>query len=743
MKRKNANVRVLVIFICILLIGGIISFNVAFTTLSGYHLRSMTNVLEAKSGSQDKTETLGAKRGYIKDRNGSIIAQDQDTYTIRAVLYQERSGEYSYVMDRAFTAASLAPIIGMSEEEILSYLDLQDTGQYQTYFGIKGKNLTIEQKEAIEAIEYTVDPKKEKPGLPGIEFETATNRVYTPGKFSSTLLGFASYEDELNKIVGRTGIEAYLNEELTGEDGYNEYQKDAFGYKIPGSDKTVQLAVDGNDVYLTLDKEIQSALESALQSSIDVNGAERAWAIIMEVETGKILGWAGYPTYDLNSRDEVLYMDLPSMYVFEPGSVMKPFAYAAAIDSGVYKAEDTVVTGRYCIAYNENGEIYRSWDGCPESGNINDATREGWGTITFDEGLIRSSNTVIATLLTDYLSTDVFWDYLDKLGFFKQTGIEGLEMSEEFGIKNDGSPIDRIAAGFGQGSAVTALQMVQAYTAIFNDGYMVKPYYIDKIVNKATNEVDHRSTQYVHIDKEGNPLAVFKEKTCDKVISLMKEVMQNQDMGTGKRYNIEGIDMIGKTGTGEIAMEGKYGDTIFTSSVMAAAPASDPKIMMYYVFQGKNYLNYSTDFFKNAFMTAYETMGISTPGTTTTEVENTYDTWQEYQMPLLLNHSLRYANWKLDEMNVNRVIIGDGNNVVNQFPTVNNSVSTNQNIFILTDGTTRLMPNMIGWSFKDVETFKRLSGLNIMINGNGVVSTQSVEADTTLSSDTEISVQLY
>lgn len=112
-------------------------------------------------------------------------------------------------------------------------------------------------------------------------------------------------------------------------------------------------------------------------------------------------------------------------------------------------------------------------------------------------------------------------------------------------------------------------------------------------------------------------------------------------------------------------------------------------------------------------------------------------------MPLLLNHSMRYANWKLDEMSVNRVIIGDGNNVVNQFPLANEAISTNQNIFILTDGTTRLMPNMVGWSFKDVESFKRLSGLNIVINGNGVVSSQNVEAGTILASDTEISVQLY
>lgn len=157
MKRPNSNFRILVIFICIFLMGGIISFNVFFTTLSGYHLRSLTNVLAEKEGSQEKTEVLSAKRGYIRDRNGEIIAQDQETYSITAILSPDRPGEYAYVEDKEFTAQALAPILGMSEEEILGYLN-QDL--YQTLLGEKGNSLTLEQKNQIEAIEYTPDPEK-------------------------------------------------------------------------------------------------------------------------------------------------------------------------------------------------------------------------------------------------------------------------------------------------------------------------------------------------------------------------------------------------------------------------------------------------------------------------------------------------------------------------------------------------------------------------------------------------------
>lgn len=744
MKRsKTTNNRVVILFILICVIIGIISCNVFFTTLTGYHLRSMTSVLEAKQGSQEKTEVLTAKRGYIKDRDGEVIAQDQDTYTIVAILYEGRLGDYSYVMDRAFTAKCLAPYLEMSEEEVMSYLDQQDQGLYQTYFGENGKGLTVEEKNEIESIIYTPDPDKKTPGLPGIEFEKTFTRVYTPGKFTSTLLGFARYDSELQRTVGQIGLEAYLDEELTGKDGYQTYQKDAFGYKIPGSEQAIEYAQNGKDVYLTIDKDVQSALESALQSSLIINGSQQAWGVIMEVETGKILAYAGYPTYDLNTREDVIYTDIPSMYNFEPGSVMKPFVYASAIETGVYKAEDTVSTGRFCVAYDDNGKIYRGDGPCAEEGNINDATREGWGDITFDEGLIRSSNTAIATLLTEYLEDDVFWDYLDKFGFFKQTGTEGLTMSEEMGIKNDIWPIDRIAAGFGQGSAVTTLQLMQAYTAIFNDGYMVKPYYIDKIVNPSTQEVEYYGkTEYLYTDAEGNPKQILKSSTTDKVIELMREIAQNEEMGTGRRYNIEGIDMIAKTGTGEIATTDGYGKVSYTSSIMAAAPAADPKIMMYYAFQGENYLNYSTEFFKSAFMTAYDSLNLS-KNQQETIVDNTYEVYETYTMPQIMNHTSVYANWKIDEMNVRRIIIGDGDQVIDQYPSANELVQTNQNVFLLTNGLNITMPNMTGWTYKDVLVFKQLTGLNIRIEGYGTVFSQNIVEGSPVYMDQEIIIKMY
>ena len=741
MKKNTTNIKILVIFLSIILIGGIISFNVFFTTLTGIHLRSGINVLDAKEGFQQKVEVLTAKRGIIKDRNGITIAQNRDTYTIVAVLSKDRIGNYAYVEDRYFTAKSLAPILDMSEEDIMEYLDLQDEGIYQTYLGEKGKNLTIEQKKAIEAIVYTPDPDKKSTGLPGIEFEKTISRVYTPGRFSSTLLGFANYDSEKKQMVGQIGIEAYLNEYLTGKDGKAISQKDAYGYSLPGTTQIVETATDGSDVYLTIDKDVQEALENCIQQTVDEIGAENAWAIVMEVETGKILAYGGAPTYDLNSREEVIYRDMPSMFTFEPGSVLKPFTYAIAMEEGVYDGERKVETGRFCVGYTDgNTRIYRKPGPCQLFGNISDANREGWGAISLNEGLVRSSNTCIATILTEYLDVDIFWDYIDKLGFFQQTGLEGISMSEEFGIKNNTYAIDKLNFGYGQGSSTTALQLAQAYTAIFNDGYEVKPYYVDKIVN-ANNEVVYEGkTTYVHTDEEGNPQRIFSEDTCEEVIELMKQVIQNQEYGTGRGYNIDGFNMIAKTGTGEIAGTGGYGKDLYTSNIMAAAPADDPKILVYYGFQSPYVSVFEKSYFKNMFTAAFEAAGIRQ--TNTTDKETVYENWQEYEMPALRNHTIDYVKDKLKDLDVHPVYIGDGNMVVDQYPKAEQLVSTNQNVFVLTNSTNYTLPNMVNWSYKDVMIYKELTGLNIICNGSGVVSSQSVSEKTTVSSETEIVLEL-
>ncbi|MEG2684534.1 MAG: penicillin-binding transpeptidase domain-containing protein [Erysipelotrichaceae bacterium] len=727
---KKANIKIFKIFIVVIIIGIVIISNVFYTIVFGTHFRSGVDILEYKNGSDMVQQPIKAQRGYIYDRNGNIIAQDIDTYNIILYLDKERLGINNvpaYVVDKNDTAKKLAPILEMKEEDIM--LQLNQEGKYQCELGSKGKNLTSDKKDKIDALK-----------LPGIDYVKNSTRVYPYGKFASHLVGFATYEeakkedkDKVSGITGRMGLEKYLNKELTGTDGLKTYQKTAGNTVLPGTEKIVSKESDGDNVYLTIDKDIQLALEGALQKTIDKNGASKAWGVIVEVKTGKILGWAGNPTFDLNEREIDSYVDLPSSYAFECGSVMKPFTYAAAMDAGVYKGKDTFVSGTYHVGLDANGKIIRLNDRNGQIAEVSDALGHQWGSISYDEGLIRSSNTGIVSLFENQLNFETFGSYLDKFGFFKKVGIEGID--ESTGTKVFEWPIEKVTTGFGQGSTVTTLQLLQAYSSIFNKGTMIQPYVIDRIENGNTHEIIRQSTT----KEAGKPI---KAETATQVMELMKQVVES-DIGTGHSYQLNnGVSMLVKTGTGQIAGENGYNSNLWTSSVIAAAPADEPEIMMFYAFESSEIVNFSRDYFKEAFGEAVKVMNIQGNNEHSSNVDNDYEKWEEYKMPTLVNHTLEYANNKLDGMKINKVVIGDGKNVISQYPSYNSSIGTRSNLFLLSEGSNVKMPNMTGYSRKDVQIYANMTKIPITIEGSGLVASQSVATDSPITTSSKISVKL-
>lgn len=726
MNLKKANNSIRRIIFVSGIVGALVVSNVLFTMITHKHLRSGIDVLASRGTDYNSANVITASRGYIRDRNNEIIAQDVDTYNIYAILDETRLGineSPAYVVNIEDTAAALAPKLNMEAAEILAYLNAGKANKsYQVEFGNQGKHLSAEVKESIDAL-----------GLPGIEFSKTTSRIYPTGKFASHLIGFAQYDEQLKKITGRTGLESFLDEELTGSDGLESYDISAQGTVIPGTKHTDQQEVNGNDVYLTLDRNVQLALETCLQSTMDNFGARRAWGIIMEVETGKILGWSSYPTYDMNERNIEDYINVPSEYQYEPGSVMKGFTFAAAIDSGVYPKDETYYADRFYIGYDPaKDKIYRATEDVGMGSTINDALEKNFGTISFDEGFMRSSNVAVCELLANYLSPSSFETYLDKFGFFKAVDTYGLEGHDAAGVKNFLYPSDKLSTGFGQASSVTALQLVQGYTAIFNDGKMMKPYYIDRVVNPYNGEAVYQAQPQV----VGQPIS---EETSQQMRDLMHEVVQN-DVGTAhNRYRMDDIDLIAKTGTGEIFGEDSNG--YYVNSVIAAAPYDDPKIMMYYAFESKDILNFNGEPFKQAFKEAMVASSYASVGTSS-EDQTQYSNYKEFTMPSLINHTLAYTDNKLYDMSINKVIIGDGTSIVRQYPLAKDTVITGQNIFLITDGTTITMPNMVGWSRKDVSRFWELTGIGITMDGFGIVKEQSIAAGETIDKFTDIKVTM-
>ena len=471
MNPKRANRTLTTIAMICIVVSCLIISNVIYTMVTKTHLRSGTVVTDYSS-SAERTRTLSANRGIIYDRNKEIVAQDVDTYTIFAILDPSHTGigdTPEYVSDAKLTSEKLAPMLNMSVDEMMNYFEIAQAGNmYQTEFGLKGKNLSTTQKEAIDALE-----------LPGIEFNKSSKRFYPNGKFASHLIGYAQYDEEQSRVVGKMGIENTLDKYLKGTDGEERYSASASGTILPGTKHVTAQAVDGNDVYLTLDKNVQVALEKCLETTMKDFKAKRAWGIIMEVETGRILGYAAYPTFDLNQRDIKSYQNVPSDSVYEPGSIMKSITYAAAIDSGNYPTGKTYQSGRFYMGVDANGQAYRASSKEQAEEVILDALEKDYGTITFEEGFARSSNVGISELLTKYLPTNIFEEYLDRFHFFQPVKLVGVE-NEAAGVKNFTYPIEKLTTGFGQGSSVTAMQIVQAYTALFNDGKMMKPYFISR-----------------------------------------------------------------------------------------------------------------------------------------------------------------------------------------------------------------------------------------------------------------------
>ncbi|OCN04863.1 hypothetical protein A4S06_10180 [Erysipelotrichaceae bacterium MTC7] len=712
--------------------------NVLFTMITGIHLRSGENVLAHKSGSGSSTETIVANRGYIRDYSGEIIAQDVESYDVIAYVDKNRVNATKkpvYVVDPEDTARKLAEVISPEAEvqekayaDILAKIkDAQAAGSYQTNLGSYSRNLTAEQKKQIEELE-----------LPGLDFEKSVSRAYPTGNFASQLIGYTNYDDDRN-LVGVTGLEAAFNDELTGVNGKVVYQTDSENNRLPDTQKIVKLAENGQDVWLTFNYDTQLAMEKALADTMESNKAKYAWAIAMDIKTGRILAQAGYPSYDLNTRENITNAyNLPSEFPFEVGSVLKAFVYAAVMNEGKYVGTDQFKSGKAVIGQDANGMPVRNDNLSPGQavGVVNDALGKDRGMVDFDHGFIFSLNTGIASLITNYISPQTMIDYMKKFELFDALDIYGL--SERGGKLNENHPFDIMSLGFGQASTINAYQLIRAASAIVGDGTIVEPYIVEKITDSVTGEVTYQSEQ-----KKGNQ--VISTDTAKQMQALMERVVTEQG-GTASQYKMSDVNIIAKTGTGQVYDEETktYSGSVYTSSILAAAPADDPQVLVYYAFQSENFLNYNTDFFKDIVREALQSLNKYNDASnqTTDNHVQVSDKYVEYTMPSLVNHSLDYVNRKLDGFNIKKQLIGDGSTIIEQFPLGGDKVTNTQNTFLLTDGSNIAMPDMSGWSRRDVSVFANMTGLVVNYKNSGNVTSQSVPPGTAIVKGANLDVEL-
>lgn len=388
--------------------------------------------------------------------------------------------------------------------------------------------------------------------LAGVYLPAEEYRYYPEETMAAHLLGFVNRNEE-----GQYGIESYLNKELGGQAGFLETEQDSAGTQIALGKHSEVNPENGLDIVLSLDRAIQYYVEKKLKESVDKHQATQGSVVIMDSKTGKIVAMAAYPTFNPNNynQEEIeKFTNLNTSQVYEPGSVFKTITMAAGVDTGVISPSTT---------YTDTGEAKIA------DRTIKNSDEKAHGVQTMTQVLSESLNTGLV-FVVQKLGKNAFYQYLEKFGFMGTTGIESAgEVKAHVKEYKGWMEIDLATMSFGQGIAVTPIQLVSAIGAIANDGKRMKPSLVDKILYPSGA---------VSID----PVVVnqpITAQTAKLVSAMMVDVVEH---GHGKRAGVPGYWVAGKTGTAQIPdpKRGGYKERTTIGTFIGFAPVENPRFVM-------------------------------------------------------------------------------------------------------------------------------------------------------------------
>lgn len=702
MKSKNnktlVNIFIAFTFFCFCLIVYRLSFLATTNKIDGINIKEF-----ADERSIYKT-SISAKRGTIYDILGNQLAENVASYKLIAYIDPVRSeGEKTlkHVKDKEKTAKMLATVIDMKYEDILDILN-QD-GLYQVEFSNAGSNLTSLEKEKIESFK-----------LPGLDFVEQEKRYYPNGDFASYVLGYAkTYED--GKIVGEMGLESLLNDVLSGTDGYISYQQDANGIKIAGTKEVKEDASDGYNVYLTIDSNIQFFVEQAIKDAFKNSPFEWMVILVADAKTGKILASSQSPSFDPNTKDIKNWVDYSVAQAFEPGSIMKIYTYMAAMENGTYDGSKTFASGHYTT---EDGyEIY-------------DWRRWGFGQITYDQGFLASSNTGVIGIMNNFIDKKILQDYFKKMGFGVKTKI--TLPNEVDGSISFRYQTEVYNAAFGQGVTTTPMQHIQALTAVANDGVMLSPYIIDKVTDVDGN--------IVYQGKKTEIGQVASHETISKIRNLMYDTVNSDwEPATGRMYKLDGYNLIGKTGTAQLANDdGSYytSDYYSTKSFVGMWPKDDPEVIILASVRKPQYGSSAplVSSVKSIVQNVSKYLEIYD--------ENDLKTIESIKLENYRNKNYDDMVKKLSSSNIKVIKIGDGNKIINQYPSKDTLINVNDKVILFTNSNSYSVPDFTSLSRKEALAVCNMLEVNCIFNGNGYVDNQNVGTSSTVTSGMEIILNL-
>lgn len=391
--------------------------------------------------------------------------------------------------------------------------------------------------------------------IKGIGFEQSETRSYPEASTAAQLLGFVGKDKDGND-KGYFGLEGFYDAVLSGKPGLVSREEDATGVPILlGTIKNIS-AISGVNLVTSIDKGIQIMLDRQLEKGIEKYGAKAGTAIIMEPKSGKIVAMSSFPSFDPAKYwdfNNSLFINPAISSQFEPGSIFKVLVMASALDNGVIAPET------HC-------------DICSGPVHIDNYSIETWNQVYHPDSsmtdIIVNSDNVGMVFVGRKIGADVLYDYLSKFGIGNLTGIDLQgEMSPKMRDKGKWGQIDLATSSFGQGIAVTPIQMVKAVATIANGGISVNPYVVDSVSGKGWQEkIDH---------KLGS--RVISEKAAREITLMMAEAAKN---GESKWTYMKGYNVAAKTGTAQIPLKGYYEEDKTIASFIGFAPYDKPKFVM-------------------------------------------------------------------------------------------------------------------------------------------------------------------
>jgi len=487
-----------------------------------------------------------AKRGNIYFADMSVLASSKpvfNLFTNPKNLNDDQKNKIATTLAKIFAADDLVDGVDTKKHELEIKADLTSKLSQDLFWVNLRKNISLNLKTQIEG------------SLEGLGYDGSYNRFYPESSSSAHLLGFVG-SDAKGENTGYFGLEGYFDGELRGIPGFLKNEKDALGLPILIGDFLGTGSSNGKNLVLNIDRTIQYIVERILKQGIEKYGAKSASVVVMDPKTGAILALASFPNYDpaqFSKYPKEYYKNPVVADQYEPGSTFKVLVMAAALNEDVVKPDSKcdICSGPIPIG----GFLIRTWDNkyYPDT-NLTDV-------------IVHSDNTGMV-FTGKKLGLDKFYSYLENFGFGDLTNIDLQdEATPDLRSKNGWREIDLATASFGQGIAVTPIQMVRAISTIANGGYLMQPQVVKEIK-------DEKSTFTI---KPKVIRQVLKESTAKTITEMM---VQAVDKGEARVYKPKGFKVAGKTGTAQIPVAGHYDPTKTIASFVGFAPADDPKFVM-------------------------------------------------------------------------------------------------------------------------------------------------------------------